>query len=48
MNPDGGSLARLTINDFNDEHPRWSPDGTKIPFQSDRDNPETGNADVMQ
>ncbi|HWN11639.1 MAG TPA: DUF5050 domain-containing protein [Pyrinomonadaceae bacterium] len=46
MSPDGSSLARLTSNDFNDEHPRWSPDGTKILFQSDRDNPETGNADV--
>lgn len=46
MNADGCSLSRLTTNDFNDEHPRWSPDGTRILFHSDRDNPETGNADV--
>ncbi len=47
MNADGSGLSRLTINDFNDDdHPRWSPDGTKILFQSDRDNPETGDADV--
>ncbi|HWN11018.1 MAG TPA: PKD domain-containing protein [Pyrinomonadaceae bacterium] len=46
MNADGSSLSRLTTNDFNDDHPRWSADGTKILFQSDRDNPETGNADV--
>jgi len=46
MNADGSSLSRLTVNDFNDDHPRWSPDGTKILFQSDRDNPETGNADI--
>lgn len=46
MHADGSSLARLTINDFNDDHPRWSPDGAKILFHSDRDNPETGNADV--
>jgi YD repeat-containing protein len=46
MNADGSGLTRLTINDFNDDRPRWSPDGTKILFQSDRDNPETGNADV--
>jgi len=46
MNADGSSLTRLTNNEFNDDHPRWSPDGTKVLFQSDRDNPETGNADI--
>ncbi|MDQ1638475.1 MAG: hypothetical protein QOF62_1814 [Pyrinomonadaceae bacterium] len=37
MNTDGSGLARLTINSSNDDHPRWSPNGTKILFQSDRD-----------
>jgi TolB protein len=37
MNTDGSSLIRLTSNLSNDEHPRWSPNGTKILFQSDRD-----------
>ena len=46
MNVDGTHLTRLTVNAYNDDHPRWSNDGTKILFQSDRDNPETGNADV--
>ncbi|MBC8028496.1 MAG: PD40 domain-containing protein [Pyrinomonadaceae bacterium] len=46
MNVDGSSLTRLTTNAYNDDHPRWSPNGTKILFQSDRDNPETGNYDI--
>ncbi|HBB87134.1 MAG TPA: hypothetical protein DC047_05925 [Blastocatellia bacterium] len=45
MNTDGSGLARLTINSSNDDHPRWSPNGTKILFQSDRDStpPEPDN-----
>jgi TolB protein len=37
MNLDGSGLIRLTNNLYNDDHPRWSPNGTKILFQSDRD-----------
>lgn len=37
MNTDGSGLTRLTNNSYNDDHPRWSPNGTKILFQSDRD-----------
>ncbi|HZE63172.1 MAG TPA: hypothetical protein VE056_04800, partial [Pyrinomonadaceae bacterium] len=37
MNTDGSGLVRLTNNSYNDDHPRWSPNGTKILFQSDRD-----------
>jgi Tol biopolymer transport system component len=46
MNTDGSAQTRLTYSGANDDHPRWSPDGTKILFQSDRDTPETGFADV--
>jgi TolB protein len=37
VNPDGTGLTQLTDNDANDGAPRWSPDGTKILFSSDRD-----------
>lgn len=37
MNTNGTGLIRLTNNSANDDHPRWSPNGTKILFQSDRD-----------
>jgi YD repeat-containing protein len=46
MDASGGSLIRLTNNGANDDHPRWSPNGTKILFQSDRDNPTTGTYDI--
>lgn len=46
MNSDGSEQTRLTYSGASDDYPRWSPDGTKILFQSDRDNPETGFADV--
>jgi uncharacterized repeat protein (TIGR01451 family) len=39
MNSDGSNLFRLTTNAANDESPKWSPNNSRIVFQSDRDNP---------
>src|SRR5215203_266480 len=36
-NADGSGLTNLTSNSVGDFNPRWSPDGTKITFQSDRE-----------
>jgi Tol biopolymer transport system component len=46
MNSDGSGVARLTNSAANDDFPRWSPDGGRILFQSDRDNPFSGNYDI--
>ena len=37
MNADGSNQVRLTFNNFQDSLPSWSPDGTKIAFNSTRD-----------
>jgi Tol biopolymer transport system component len=37
MNADGSSVVPLTSNDAFDGEPAWSPDGTKLVFQSTRD-----------
>ena len=37
INFDGSEDRALTAGNFTDESPRWSPDGTRIAFVSDRD-----------
>ena len=37
MDADGSDQTRLTNNTTGDNHPKWSPDGRKIVFWSDRD-----------
>src|SRR6266550_2376023 len=46
MNANGSEQTRLTNDGSNDEHPRWSPNGAEILFQSDRDSPTTGYMDI--
>jgi YD repeat-containing protein len=46
MDTDGSNQIPLTSNSANDESPRWSPDNTRILFQSDRDNPSSGAAEI--
>lgn len=46
MNSDGTGLTRITNSGANDDFPKWSRDGTRILFQSDRDNRETGYMDL--
>jgi Tol biopolymer transport system component len=36
IRPDGSGLRQLTNDKFNDRQPRWSPDGSRIAFYSNR------------
>src|SRR5215218_6159264 len=40
---DGSNQTRLTSVNANDSNPSWSPDGTKIAFNTNRDSTEEGN-----
>ncbi|HYH85467.1 MAG TPA: hypothetical protein VEX60_08290, partial [Pyrinomonadaceae bacterium] len=46
MNADGSGQAQLTSSGANDDGPRFSPNGAKILFQSDRDDPAGGYNDI--
>src|SRR5437660_10072766 len=46
MDTDGTNQVRLTNNATNDESPRWSPNNSRVVFQSDRDNPFSGAFDI--
>ena len=41
MNPDGSNVTNLTNNPAYDASPKWSPDGKKIVFSSNRDDPKS-------
>jgi serine/threonine protein kinase/Tol biopolymer transport system component len=36
VHPDGGGLLQLTNDAARDRYPRWSPEGSRLAFQSDR------------
>jgi Tol biopolymer transport system component len=42
MSTNGSGVTRLTTNTVNDDWPTWSPDGSKVAFESDRN----GNPDI--
>ena len=42
IHPDGSNLTQLTSTPWNEIHPSWSPDGSKLAFSSDKE----GNYDI--
>jgi len=42
MNSDGSDQYRLTFNTFDEVAPIWSPDGSRIAFLSNREDPDPG------
>jgi TolB protein len=47
MNSDGSNIRQLTSNNFFDFYPRWSANGTRIAFESDRSAAEHWEVYVM-
>ncbi len=46
VNPDGSQPTNLTNDPLNDYDPVWSPDGNRIAFDSDRDDPTNNNSSI--
>ena len=42
-----GEVHRLTSDTFDEQHPIWSPDGSQIAFESDRDRSAIGVMDIF-
>lgn len=46
MNPDGSGLKQVTFGTYLDSHPVFSPDGTKIVFESNREGDAYQDSDI--